>query len=289
VPARLPSHRPRKALGQHFLRDPRLLDRIVTALDPGRDDVVLEIGAGEGTLTARLVGRVGRVVAIEKDRALALECGTRNAEWGSDKLTVVTGDALRLDWHALLADGPVAPRSASPVPRSPFRIPHWKVVGNIPYAITTPLIAKALTPPWPERIVFLVQAEVAARLAAQPGTRAYGALSVGVQAVCEVERLFAVRAGAFFPPPRVASAVVRLVPRAEPLVRPAEVDALRAFVTACFARRRKQLRNAVAAAWRCTPAAAATALATQGLDPAARPETLAPAAFVALLRAGGGL
>jgi len=282
VAARLPAHRRRKALGQHFLRDPRLLDRIVAALDPGPEDVVLEIGPGPGTLTARLLPRVGRVVAIEKDAALARQCGRLIAEGGTAALRIVEGDALRLDWHALLAD-----RSA--VSHSAFPIPHWKVVGNIPYAITTPLIAKALTPPWPERIVFLVQAEVAARLAARPGTRAYGALSVGVQAVCDVARLFPVRAGAFVPPPRVASAVVRLIPRAQPLVTPGEVDALRAFVTGCFARRRKQLRNALAAAWGCTPAAAATTIAALGLDPAARPETLDPAAFVALLRAGGGL
>lgn len=277
--ARPPARRSRKALGQHFLHDPRLLDRIVAALDPAPHDRVLEIGPGPGTLTARLLPHVGRVVAIEKDGALARECGRRNADWGSDRLTVVTGDALRLDWHALLAGGPAVSPSAFPVP-------HWKVVGNIPYNITTPLIAKALTPPWPARIVFLVQAEVADRLVARPGTRAYGALSVGVQAACTVERLFPVRAGAFRPPPQVASAVVRLTPRAEPLVPPGESAALRAFVTACFARRRKQLRNAVAAAWRCTPAAASAALARLGLDPTLRPERLTPEEFVVLLRGG---
>jgi 16S rRNA (adenine1518-N6/adenine1519-N6)-dimethyltransferase len=173
-------------------------------------------------------------------------------------------------------------------PRSPIRN-HSKVVGNIPYNITSPLIERALRPPLPERIVFLVQAEVADRLAAPPGTKVYGALSVGVQAVCRVERLFTVRAGAFRPPPRVQSAVVRLTPLGEPLVAPAVQADFRRFVTACFARRRKQLRNVLAGVWDRPPDAAVAVLARLGIDPTARPETLAPADFAALLREGRGL
>jgi 16S rRNA (adenine1518-N6/adenine1519-N6)-dimethyltransferase len=194
---------------------------------------------------------------------------------------VVEGDALRLDWHALVRE--------HPLPASRFPFPVSKVVGNIPYAITSPLIEKALTPPLPERIVFLVQREVADRLAARPGTKAYGALSVGVQAVCAVERLFTVPPGAFRPPPRVHSALVRLTPLAHPLVSEGEVAALRRFVTACFTRRRKQLRNAVAAAVGSAPGPIGAALAALGLDPAARAETLSPAEFVRLLRSSGGL
>src|SRR5207253_11392518 len=123
------------------------------------------------------------------------------------------GDALQLDWHALIDTG-------SAVPRCDFRVPRFKIVGNIPYAITSPLIDKALTPTLPERIVFLVQREVAEQLAARPGSRAYGALSVGVQATCRVERLFGVRGGAFHPAPQVASAAVRLTPRPEPPAPP---------------------------------------------------------------------
>jgi len=271
--------RPRKALGQHFLADVHLLDRIVAALDPAPGDLVLEIGPGPGTLTARLLAAGLRVVAIEKDAALARECAVRNAECGIDRLAVVVGDALKLDWHSLLEDRPDVPRSA-------FRIPQWKVVGNIPYNITSPLIEKALVPPIPARIVFLVQAEVADRLAAPPGTRRSGALSVGVQAVCRAERLFTVRAGAFRPPPRVTSAVVRLTPLAQPLVAPAERAAFRAFVTACFTRRRKQLRNVLAGVWDRPPDAAVAVLRRLGIDPSARPETLAPGRFAALLREG---
>ena len=134
-------------------------------------------------------------------------------------------------------------------------------------------------------VVFLVQREVADRLAAPPGSKRYGALSVGVQAVCLVEKLFVVKAGAFRPAPRVDSAVVRFTPRPDPLIAPAEAAPFRTFVTACFSRRRKQLRNAVMAATGWPAAQVSTLLMTLGLDPVGRPETLAPEAFARLLRA----
>jgi 16S rRNA (adenine1518-N6/adenine1519-N6)-dimethyltransferase len=267
----LSSSAPRKRFGQHFLADRHLLQRIVDALAPTPEDVVLEIGAGTGSLTREVAPRVRQVIAIERDRQLAQKCGMRNAESGIANVQIVQGDALRVDWHAL------------PIPHSAFRIPHFKIIGNIPYAITSPLIEKALTPPLPERIVFLVQAEVADRLAARPGSRAYGALTVGVQAVCTVERLFTVKPGAFRPPPKVDSAVVRLVPRPQPLVPVEHADALRAFTTACFSRRRKQLRNAVAHATGRGTAEVGAGLRTLDLDPTARPETLTPQQFVRLL------
>jgi 16S rRNA (adenine1518-N6/adenine1519-N6)-dimethyltransferase len=236
-----------RRLGQHFLNDPTILGRIVDALDPIPGETVLEIGPGKGTLTEVLLGRGVKVIAIEKDRQLAEELTREN-------LTVIEGDALRIAWPA--------------VP---------KVIGNIPYYITSPLIDKALSPPLPERIVFLMQDEVADRLAAKPGNKTYGALSVGVQAVCTVEKLFTIAAGAFRPPPKVRSAVVRLTPLATPLVRPEEVAPLRVFVTACFSKRRKQLKNAV-------PDMTAEDLETLGFDPSIRPERLPPEAFVRLLR-----
>jgi 16S rRNA (adenine1518-N6/adenine1519-N6)-dimethyltransferase len=185
--------------------------------------------------------------------------------------SIVVGDALELDWHSL-------------IPPSAIRNPQWIVAGNVPYYITTPLIDKALTPPLPRCVVFLVQAEVADRLAAAPGGKEYGALSVGVQAVARVERLFRVAPGSFRPPPRVASAVVRLTPHAEPLVTLDEVAALRRFATACFGQRRKQLRNAIAVAAGVDAATAAAGLAGLGLDPQTRPERVAVADFVRALR-----
>jgi 16S rRNA (adenine1518-N6/adenine1519-N6)-dimethyltransferase len=255
---------PDKRLGQHFLTDRNILQRIVDALEPAPDDVVVEIGAGKGSLTEQLLARGLRVIAIEKDRRLVAGLGARDSRLGA--LRIVAGDALRLDWHALLPS------------------PTFKIVGNIPYNITSPLLDKALTPPLPARIVFLVQAEVADRIAAPAASKAYGALSVGVQAVCRVERLFTVRAGAFTPPPKVHSALVRLTPLAQPLVAPEEIMAFRAFVTACFTRRRKQLRNVAMAATGRSAAVVASGLAALGLDPMVRPETLAPEAFVRLLR-----
>jgi 16S rRNA (adenine1518-N6/adenine1519-N6)-dimethyltransferase len=268
---------PGRRLGQHFLTDRNILQRIVAALEPTPDDVVLEVGAGKGSLTEILAPRVAKVVAVEKDRRLATDCRLRIADCGLGNVEVVDGDALRLDWHRLLETHAANPQSA-------IANPQFKVVGNIPYAITSPLIDKALTPPLPACVVFLVQAEVADRLAAAPGSKAYGALSVGVQAACRVERLFTVRAGAFTPPPKVHSALVRLTPLAQPLVAPEEIAAFRGFVTACFTRRRKQLRNVAMAVTGRSAAVVAAGLAALGLAPAARPETLAPAAFVQLLR-----
>jgi 16S rRNA (adenine1518-N6/adenine1519-N6)-dimethyltransferase len=239
-----------RRLGQHFLSDPTILARIADALDARPGESVIEIGPGRGALTQELLARGLRVVAIEKDRGLAA------ALRAHDHLTVVIGDALEVDWHSYGAD---------------------QVIGNIPYYITSPLIDKALAPPIPKRVIFLVQDEVADRIAAKPGGKVYGALSVGVQAVCRVEKLFTVAPGAFRPAPKVRSALLRLTPLAEPLVRPDEARALRAFVAACFSRRRKQLHNAV-------PGATAAGLTALGFDPTARPETVAPADFVRLLR-----
>ena len=268
---------PNKRLGQHFLTDRSILQRIVDALEPAPDDVVVEIGAGKGSLTETLAPRVAKVVAVEKDRRLARDCRLRISDCGLGNVDVVDGDALRLDWHKVLE-----PHLANP--QSPIRNPQFKVVGNIPYAITSPLLDKALTPPLPARIVFLVQAEVADRIAAPPGSKTYGALSVSVQAVARVERLFTVRAGAFTPPPKVTSAVVRLTPLAQPLVTPEEIAAFRAFVTACFTRRRKQLRNVVMAATGRSATVVTAGLAGLGLHPTARAETLAPEIFIRLLR-----
>lgn len=272
---------PDRRLGQHFLTDRNILKRIVDALEPEASDVVVEIGAGRGSLTAALAPRVGRVVAIEKDRRLVAALAAAPV---AANVTVVAGDALRLDWHALFDQA----RGAAPAREA---LGASKIVGNIPYNLTSPLIEQALTPPLPERIVLLVQAEVALRLAAAPGTRAYGALSVGVQALARVERLARVPAGAFTPRPKVESALVRLAPLAEPLVgaRPGELAAFRAFVTRCFSRRRKQLKNVVMAATAQPSATVQGGLRALGLDPMTRPETLPPQAFVRLLRWSEGL
>jgi 16S rRNA (adenine1518-N6/adenine1519-N6)-dimethyltransferase len=252
--------RAKRRLGQHFLSDPRILDRIADALGATPRDTVLEIGPGPGGLTAALAERAGRVVAIEKDAELVPALRERFS-----RITVVEGDALELDWPSL--GGPAA-----------------LVAGNIPYNITSPLIDKALTPPRPSRIVFLVQKEVADRVTAEPGGGTYGALSVGVQAVARAERLFVVPAGAFHPRPKVDSAVLRLTPLDAPLVHDAEVARFRRLVVGLFGYRRKQLGRGVRELTGWAPDRVADVLARAEVDPAARPETLPPAAFVRLLR-----
>jgi len=270
-----------RRLGQHFLSDPAILDRIADALHPVVDDLVIEIGPGRGSLTRRLAPRVGKVIAIEKDERLAGSLsGERGAGSGEQKIgrnvEIICGDALTLDWHQLMREFPL------PAPRSP--LPDFKVTGNVPYYITTPLIDKALTPPRPNVTVFLVQSEVAERLVAPPGGKTYGALSVGVRAVAAVERLFTVRPGSFTPPPKVESAVVRFSPLAQPLVGETEVSAFRRFVTSVFAQRRKQLTRILRTLTGWEREQVGATLCDLGVDATARPETLPPEIFVALFR-----
>ncbi|HYC30795.1 MAG TPA: 16S rRNA (adenine(1518)-N(6)/adenine(1519)-N(6))-dimethyltransferase RsmA [Gemmatimonadales bacterium] len=252
--------RPKRRLGQHFLTDPRILARIADALEAGPGDTVLEIGPGPGGLTAALAARAARVVAIEKDRDLVPALRDR-----FPSVTVVEADALEADWHAL-AGGP------------------FLVAGNIPYNITSPLLDKALEPPRPARIVFLVQKEVADRVTAAPGTSDYGALTVGVHAVARAERLFTVPAGAFQPRPRVESAVLRLVPLESPLVADADRRTFRRLVVGLFGFRRKQLLRALRELTGWDPGRVGAVLAAAGLDPTARPEAVSPGAYAGLLR-----
>lgn len=275
-----------RRLGQHFLADPAILDRIVDALEPRPDDAVIEIGPGQGTLTHRLAPRVGCVIAIERDRVLAQALQEEDVQRATykvqravrpglaDNVTVVEGDALELRWQDLFSDRTLhLARCTSS---------GFKVIGNIPYYITTPLIQRALTPPLPEVVVFLMQREVADRLAAEPGSKTYGALSAGVQAVAGVERLFVVRKGSFRPPPKVDSAVVRLRPLARPLVEPAQQEAWRAFLAGLFSQRRKQLVRSLRTLTGQSKDAVEALLADVGVDPTARPEALSPSELVRL-------
>jgi 16S rRNA (adenine1518-N6/adenine1519-N6)-dimethyltransferase len=257
----------RKRFGQHFLTDPRILARIANALAIREGDTVLEIGPGRGALTEALLDRVGptgQLVAVEVDRdlsaALRLRYGTES------RLRLVEEDVLEADLGAYVA----AP---------------YLLAGNIPYNITTPILFKALDPPRADRMVFLVQREVAERVAAAPGERDYGALSANVQAVATVEVLFRVAAGAFSPPPKVESAVIRITPRADPVIGPAEEQPFRRLVQSLFSFRRKQLVRAVREATSLAPDAARRAVAEAGLEATVRPETLSPDDFARLLRA----
>ena len=262
--ARRASHPPiRKSLGQHFLNDRRILQRIVDALELTGSDTVVEIGPGRGSLSDLLAPMAKRLVLIEIDRMLAARLRDRFADVPS--VSIVEADVLTVNL-ATVAGAP------------------FKVVGNVPYNITTPILFHALRPPRPTRAVYLVQREVAERIVAPPDSGAYGALSVNVQAVACPKLLFRVAAGAFTPPPKVESAVVRIDPRDDPVIRPDEEQAFRRFVQDAFGMRRKQLRRVLRAVFDIGVERANAVLDEAGIDGAARPETLAPEAFARLLR-----
>ncbi len=215
-----------KRLGQHFLSDPRILDRIVDALALKGHETVVEIGPGRGGLTDRLIPRAGRIVVIEVDGALATLLRKRYAN--EPKVEVIERDALKIG----LAEAAVGGTAAD-----------FVVVGNVPYYITTPLLFHSLVPPRPTHAVFLVQREVAERIVAPAGSESYGALSANVQAVADARIMFRVPPGAFQPPPKVDSAVVRIAALESPLITSEEEVPFRKLVQGAFGLRRKQMRN----------------------------------------------
>ncbi len=252
------THRPRKRFGQHFLHDPGVIARIVAAISPRPDDRIVEIGPGRGALTLPLLDRAGRIEAVELDRDVIplLEAAAQ----GHGELIVHSADALEFDFMALAADG------------GPLRL-----VGNLPYNISTPLLFHLLkAAAGMTDMHFMLQKEVVTRMAAAPGGKDYGRLTVMLAAACRVEHLFDIGPGAFSPPPRVRSAFVRLVPWREapfPDVDPARYAEL---VRTAFSKRRKTLRNALRGLLE------ADEIAAGGVDPGARPETLDPAAYARL-------
>lgn len=253
-----------KRFGQHFLHDQAVLEAIADAVAPVRDEVVIEIGPGRGALTDILAERPNRLIAIEIDRALSEVLRLRYA--GKDHVTIVEQDVLKVDL-ASIADGP------------------FVVVGNVPYYITTPILFHVLKPPYPRQAVFLVQREVAERIVSPPGSKSYGALSANVQAVASAHIVRHVGPGSFKPPPKVDSAVIRVVPRVDPIISIDEVDAYRGFVQALFGMRRKQIGNSLRSASQLTAEAAAQVLAELGMDPTMRAESLSPGELAALMRA----
>jgi len=264
--------RPKRSFGQNFLVAESVARAIAEACVPEGEvghARVVEIGAGTGALTRWLAPRAADLVAIERDRDLV---PILEREIGGPRVRVLEADAASLDLAALL--GP----SASGSPRV--------LCGNLPYAITGPLLRRAVeSAACLERVVFMVQDEVAHRLTAGPGDRARGALSVFVQAAFGVRRLLRAAPGAFHPPPEVTSAVVELTPLRPP--RAHETAAFRAVVRAAFQARRKTLRNAWRGLWNDLPALQAAASGAQ-IDLDARGETLDVEAFARMASAFSG-
>jgi len=242
----------RRRFGQHFLHDPGVLKRIVEAIDPASGDAIVEIGPGEGALTRPLLERIGHLTAIEIDRDLAARLA---GEFASQRLSVVTADVLDFDFSALP--------------------PGLRIVGNLPYNISTPILFHLAR--YADRVRdmhFMLQREVVQRMVAKHSTPDYGRLSVMLQTRFRMYKLFNVAPGAFRPPPKVDSAVVRLVPIAE---RPDWDQAvLEKIVREAFSARRKTLRNAL-------PLKPGD-YEELGIDPKLRPENLSPADYLRITR-----
>jgi 16S rRNA (adenine1518-N6/adenine1519-N6)-dimethyltransferase len=259
----------KKHLGQHFLHERGVVDRIVLAVDPKPGDALVEIGPGQGALTFPLLQRHGALTAIEFDRDLLAPLAEAARAHG--ELRIVPGDVLGVDLTALArelsADGRI------------------RLVGNLPYNLSSPILFHALD--HAAAIVdmhFMLQREVVERMAAAPGSKVYGRLSVMLQAYCTVTSLFRVSPGAFRPPPKVDSAVVRLVPRDPGTIGIDDPQRFAAVVRAAFGQRRKTLRNALSAV------ADSALIEAAGVRPDARAEQLSVADFVRLANVpcGGG-
>jgi 16S rRNA (adenine1518-N6/adenine1519-N6)-dimethyltransferase len=248
----------KKAFGQHFLLDLNVTRKIARLAEFAPGAGVIEVGPGPGGLTRALLEAGARVTAVEKDERFRplLEDLADAAPPGA--LTLMFGDALAADEATLAAGEPA------------------HVVSNLPYNVGTPLLIKWLTGPWtPAALTLMFQKEVAQRIAAQPGTGAYGRLAVIAQATCEARTVMEVPARAFTPPPKVDSAVVRLTPRPD-RPAPARLAALQALTAAAFGQRRKMLRQSLKAL------GGEPLIAAAGLDPQARAETVDVAGFLRL-------
>jgi 16S rRNA (adenine1518-N6/adenine1519-N6)-dimethyltransferase len=253
-------HSPKKSLGQNFLVDENVAQRIIGAADITKDDTVFEIGPGRGVLTRGLAEQAGRVVAIELDERLI--DGLRNEHADLSNLDVVHADALSYDFANI--EGRI------------------KVVANLPYYISTPIISRLVgLRTKVSLMVLMLQKEVAGRIAAPPGGKEYGYLSVMVQLYTSPEILFKVGPGSFSPVPKVDSSVVRLDVLDEPAAKCRDYARLERLVSAAFSQRRKTLKNALKSS-RLFSDDAIKAMADSGIDPSRRAETLSVAEFARL-------
>jgi len=254
--------RPKKSFGQHFLHERRYIERIVAAVAPQADDFLVEIGPGEGALTLPLLAVSHRLTAIELDTDLIPDLQARAA--GVGELNIIHADVLKVDFTAL------AHRHG---------VERLRIAGNLPYYISSPILFHCVAHAGAiQDMHFMLQKEVVDRMAAEPGSKVYGRLSVMPQLACRVEPLFTVPPGAFRPPPKVDSAVVRLRPLPVDQRHDADPARVHAIVKAAFAQRRKTLGNAL------RQELDADAIRRADIDPKARAETLSPEDFVRLAK-----
>jgi 16S rRNA (adenine1518-N6/adenine1519-N6)-dimethyltransferase len=247
----------RQPLGQHFLQDYKVAKTILTAAELKPTDVALEIGPGKGVLTETLAARVHRLVAVELDASLA---GNLKRHFASKpSVEIIHRDFLKSDLDALFPEKTLAA----------------KVLGNLPYSITSPIFEKLMAWDGWETGVFLIQREVAERIAAPPGSRVYGILTLAVQLFATAETLLKVPPGAFAPPPKVESMVLRLRRKKSPALPAHEIDAFFNLVHGAFAHRRKTIANSLAFFSGIERTTLAEWLTRHKISPAARAETIA--------------
>lgn len=261
-PGRPRPHQARKRFGQHFLHDRNIINKILLAIDPQPHDLLVEIGPGMGAITLPLLGRCGALTAVELDRDVipALQAAAKD----KGNLHLIQADALKTDFHTLAPQG--------------YKL---RLVGNLPYNISTPLLFHCLDQmDVIADMHFMLQKEVVQRMAAQPGGKDYGRLTVMLAVRCRVEPLLSIGAGAFKPPPKVESAFVRLIPHAQAPFPLGDTARFKTLVNQAFSRRRKTLRNALLGL------VDESAIRRAGLDPAARPETLSAADYARLADGG---
>jgi len=253
-------HRARKRFGQHFLHDQNIIERILRSIDPRPGDRLVEIGPGQGALTWPLLQRCGQLTAIELDRDLIPVLQQESKRYG--ELQLINADILEFDLASLGGEQMI------------------RLVGNLPYNISTPLMFHVLDSiAQISDMHFMVQKEVAERIVAEPGNGHYGRLSIMLQYQCECQLLFEVPPGSFTPPPKVDSAVIRLIPRASPEYDIGDYANFSAIVQAAFGQRRKTLSNSL------KDTLSRDLIIACGIDPGLRAENLSLGDFAKLSRA----
>jgi len=250
-------HKARKRFGQNFLTDPLVIQKIVDSIAPAPDQLVMEIGPGQAAITRPLAESGAELHLVEIDRDLA---GRLEREFHhSPNVRLHVGDVLEMDFGEISGGRP------------------FRLVGNLPYNISTPLLFHVLQ--WSDLLIdmhFMLQQEVVKRMAAVPGNKTWGRLSIMCQYRCEIVPLFTVNAESFTPVPKVQSGIVRLIPHREPPVRVDSLDAFQRLVSQAFSMRRKTLRNSLRGLL------SASVIESTGIDPGVRPETLSLQQFADL-------